>query len=314
MQAKIAVIGAGIIGLTSAIQLQKQGCDVTILAKDIEDNITSRAAPAFWNPFKATPENLVLAWAQESLPYYEQFDKNAGVELINYQEFHTTKVELPLWARILKRFEEIAESELPPYYAYGYATQLYRIDTSLFLDYLLNQFQSLKGHIIPMHLHQIDDVPQEYPVVINCCGVSANTFVSDNDCFPIRGQFLITEKPNGLDSILFADLDEESYVLIVPRTNDCYLGGTTNYGNWNTAVNVTTSKNILTNAQILSPLLKGIQVKKAGVGLRPGRTRVRVEKEIHNNRVIIHNYGHGGSGFTIGWGCADTVVKLVQSL
>ncbi len=29
---------------------------------------------------------------------------------------------------------------------------------------------------------------------------------------------------------------------------------------------------------------------------------------------VIHNYGHGGSGITIGWGCAHDVVDLLASL
>ena len=48
------------------------------------------------------------------------------------------------------------------------------------------------------------------------------------------------------------------------------------------------------------------------VGLRPGRTEVRLEKEHIQSRPLVHNYGHGGSGVTLSWGCADEVVELVN--
>ena len=53
------------------------------------------------------------------------------------------------------------------------------------------------------------------------------------------------------------------------------------------------------------------------VGLRPGRERVRVDleiKELKNGKVIfiVHNYGHGGSGVTLSYGCAKDAVKLVK--
>ena len=42
-------------------------------------------------------------------------------------------------------------------------------------------------------------------------------------------------------------------------------------------------------------------------GLRPFRQQVRLEKEGN----IIHNYGHGGSGYTLSFGCADEVKRMV---
>ena len=48
------------------------------------------------------------------------------------------------------------------------------------------------------------------------------------------------------------------------------------------------------------------------VGLTPGRTEVRLEKELISGRTVIHNYGHGGSGVTLSWGCAEEIVEIVN--
>ena len=49
------------------------------------------------------------------------------------------------------------------------------------------------------------------------------------------------------------------------------------------------------------------------VGLRPGRKEVRLELEMAGPSCpIVHNYGHGGGGFTVAWGCANEVARIVQ--
>lgn len=57
------------------------------------------------------------------------------------------------------------------------------------------------------------------------------------------------------------------------------------------------------------------------VGLRPGRPSVRLEEELipctgANRGVlrVVHNYGHGGAGLTLAWGCAGHAVELVSKL
>ncbi len=53
------------------------------------------------------------------------------------------------------------------------------------------------------------------------------------------------------------------------------------------------------------------RVRSGSVGLRPGREEVRLERERHGSRLVVHNYGHGGAGVTLSWGCADEVVRCV---
>jgi D-amino-acid oxidase len=50
------------------------------------------------------------------------------------------------------------------------------------------------------------------------------------------------------------------------------------------------------------------------VGLRPGRSTVRLEEgeQLSSGARVVHNYGHGGAGITLSWGCAHEVVTLVD--
>ena len=49
-------------------------------------------------------------------------------------------------------------------------------------------------------------------------------------------------------------------------------------------------------------------------GVRPYRNgSYRLDAETVSGKFIVHNYGHGGAGITLSWGCADQVRKIVQS-
>lgn len=49
-------------------------------------------------------------------------------------------------------------------------------------------------------------------------------------------------------------------------------------------------------------------------GLRPFRdSSYRLEPEIVSGKFVVHNYGHGGAGITMSWGCAQEVVDLVTA-
>ena len=66
------------------------------------------------------------------------------------------------------------------------------------------------------------------------------------------------------------------------------------------------------NLHICPPM----QVLEDWVGLRPGRISLRLEREEcvlgGKARPVVHNYGHGGSGMTLAWGCAGDVVAMLK--
>jgi D-amino-acid oxidase len=65
----------------------------------------------------------------------------------------------------------------------------------------------------------------------------------------------------------------------------------------------------------VDPSLRVSEILDTVVGLRPARFEVRLEKELNTwPKPVIHNYGHGGAGFTLSWGCAEEVLKQVKSL
>ena len=61
----------------------------------------------------------------------------------------------------------------------------------------------------------------------------------------------------------------------------------------------------------IEPRLNGARVLGHRVGLRPFRPQVRVEAEPPGpGPLVVHNYGHGGAGVTLSWGCAREAAAL----
>jgi D-amino-acid oxidase len=150
-------------------------------------------------------------------------------------------------------------------------------------------------------------------VVVNCSGLGARELVGDSSMTPIRGQVVRVRNP-GIRSFLLDNANPAGVTYVVPRSSDCILGGTAEEDRWGTEPDPATARAILERCKEIEPRLDGAEVLEHRVGLRPGRAEVRLESEILENGVpCIHDYGHGGSGVTLSWGCAEETVALVES-
>jgi D-amino-acid oxidase len=89
------------------------------------------------------------------------------------------------------------------------------------------------------------------------------------------------------------------------------LGGTEVAGDWNTEPVPAVAMRILRDCAAVEPRLNGARVLGHRVGLRPFRPQVRLEAEPPGNGpLVVHNYGHGGAGITLSWGCAAEAAAL----
>ncbi len=94
---------------------------------------------------------------------------------------------------------------------------------------------------------------------------------------------------------------------VIPRSHDVVVGGTDVEGDWSRTPSPEVAEGILARGARLVPELAHARVIRHKVGLRPARPEVRLEREGR----VVHCYGHGGSGVTLSWGCADEVAELV---
>jgi len=71
----------------------------------------------------------------------------------------------------------------------------------------------------------------------------------------------------------------------------------------------------MTRTTLEPPDLSDDRIMRVVCGLRPCRRGgVRIEAERLGSKTIVHNYGQGGCGVTIGFGCAAVVHEIVRTV
>src|SRR6266542_458229 len=270
MNDRVAIVGAGVSGLTCGVVFAESGHRTAIFAKEIGQQTTSGAAAALWFPYDVEPADKVIPWALETYRTLIDLARNPD---------SGSSITVPL------------------------------MDTTIYLDYLANRFLKADGQIIEnMWFEKLEDVNEKFYLVINCAGIGARELVHDTDLQPHRGQVAIVPRIKDLPYAVVCD--DAPLMYAIPRTNDCVFGGTNELSE-DLAVDSATT------ALIVAECSRALKIEKPNVlaervGLRPFRkSGVRLERaHLRDGRTVIHDYGHGGAGFTLSWGCAVEVLQL----
>ncbi|MGB1250952.1 MAG: FAD-dependent oxidoreductase [Candidatus Promineifilaceae bacterium] len=313
---QIVIIGAGVIGLTSGIRLLEQGASVTIMANALSPNTTSDVAAAYWFP-TGEPEKRVLGWGRVAYDVLNNLsnDPETGVFFRYFNKLSHDPLPDPPYLDIVDEFERLDCSTLRGNYSDGFRMRIPLIDTPIYMAYLMRHYHALGGQIEQRYIDNLLDLAEAHPVIINCSGAWAAQLANDSACYPMRGQVVRIRKPEGLTPDLFSMTWRGEPTYIIPRQHDCILGGTKQVNNWTLSPEQATADAIIARCAEFNPLLSDPEILEHKVGLRPGRSRVRLESEALSTRcTIIHNYGHGEDGHGMAWGCAAEVADIVSQL
>ncbi len=160
--------------------------------------------------------------------------------------------------------------------------------------------------------------------IINCAGLGADELTGDS-LYPLRGALIKLDLPSvNVERFSAAhciandeSIPQQNMVYIVPRSDCLLLGGFAEPNQWDTNLsfdNYAEVKKVYQRGVEFFPRLNDLTISKSTpvlCGLRPAR-KANVRLEIDESNRILHNYGHGGSGYSLAWGCAEEVVSLID--
>jgi len=308
MKGRVAVVGAGVMGLTTAVLLRESGYDPVVFADEWEAT-TSSVAPALWLPYDAEPERLVTAWALLSYGRFQELARvpGTGVSMVDFQYRSLREnAALPLWAESIG-YRRLGRGE---HFSSGFQTRVPLMDTTHYLGYLRQRAGLTEGSVQRGHLPSLEEIPDNFRLVVNCAGYGARSLVPDEHMEPRRGQLVVVERLEKKQAFVL----DEPLTYVIPRENDCVFGGV-NMLSDSTVPDDDLTNQIVNRCSRMLELPAPPQIRATLVGIRPKRNiGVRVEPSwLEDGRVVIHNYGHGGCGLSLSWGCAQKAVELVRT-
>ncbi|XP_068140845.1 D-amino acid oxidase [Drosophila tropicalis] len=329
----IAIIGAGVNGVSSAIKILEHyrfnepntPIQVTIHSDEFTPNTTGDGSAGLWGPYLlgGTDEAKVYKWSKSMHDFLEKIwlsedAGEAGVCLIPCVRLSTTESSVgDFWRDIVYGSNDLTPKQLQRYnegrtvkFTSGLSFVTYTSEPVKLLPFLMKRFLRNGGKIVRQKVTDLDNfiLSSPYDVIVNCTGLGSRELLDDQQMYAVRGQ-VSRIKANWIYTAILDESDDGNY--IIPNCETVVLGGTHQVKDYNVNVSPSDKSFILEGCRRFVPGIEYAQHLKDWVGLRPGRGELRLEAEKRGGKVVIHNYGHGGSGVTLCWGCADDVLQLL---
>ena len=315
---EVLVIGAGVVGLTTAVSLAESGRAVTVQARQLPQQTTSAVAGAIWGPHLVEDSDRVTRWCAETLDVLIALaaEPGTGIRLISGIEAARAAYPCPAWAAPLSDLGPCAPEALPPGFTAGWRYTAPVVSMPVYLDYLVTRLGRAGGELAAAPLASLAQAVQQgtAPVIVNCTGAGARDFVPDPAVHPVRGQVVVAENP-GLTEFFIGTPDEThelSYVF--PHAGPGGAGRDRDRGRLVTGPPARDRAADPGRLRGYRPAAGHRPDPGAPGGPAPGPARGAAggrDRAAHGGRLLIHNYGHGGGGVTLSWGCAREVARLV---
>jgi len=249
---KITVVGAGIIGTTSAFRIKKKfpEAELKIIAAELSPKTTSDVAAGWWEPHldPDTDPSLVNTWSSDTYEMLSTLSRGEIVEDLGQNLSNEMKSSVrslsgtiidevgvydhpPTWSKVVKNFRMLKDNQTKPN-----ITSIISQNSSPFSGFSFDSFVWEPSKSLPIfykwlqdngviiqrrNLKNLDEI-SDADVVINCSGIGAATLVSDKRIFPVSGHVLRVNCPSVNEMV--GDNRTETWSYMIPNTDTLVLG------------------------------------------------------------------------------------------
>ncbi|MEY4094659.1 MAG: hypothetical protein RLZZ53_1858 [Acidobacteriota bacterium] len=250
---RAAVMGSGVVGLTTARELQRRGFEVTIYAATVPPDTTSNMSLAGFTPTsglvdfqKRSPEwdaqfrqAVTIAYRRLQLligPKYGVSWVNNYAPTNNEQAGRGTNVLLPDAVQGSRVILQPGEHPFPMKYAIERPEM--RIEPSIYLDALMNDFLLWGGKVVIRKFETPRDVTSlTENVIVNCTGLGSKALFNDSELVPLKGQLVVLTPQPEINYSTSGGArppatPDAGFVHMMPRSDGIILGGTSIRDNW----------------------------------------------------------------------------------
>ncbi|HET9706173.1 MAG TPA: FAD-dependent oxidoreductase [Vicinamibacterales bacterium] len=261
---RAAVLGSGVVGLTSARELQRRGFEVTIYAATVPPDTTSNMSLAGWTPTSGLVQqpNRTAQWdaqfREAALIAYRRLQLLAGPKygiswILNYSPTDNDQAGrggggggggTPLMPESITNPRIVlqpGEHPFPTRFAIE-RTEM-RIEPSIYLDALMDDFLLWGGKVVIRKFETPADVSKlAENVIINCTGLGSKPLFNDPELMPLKGQLTVLMPQSEVNystsgGARAPTTPDAGFIHMMPRTDGIVLGGTSLRDDWSLEVN-----------------------------------------------------------------------------
>ena len=239
-----AVIGSGVMGLTSARLLQDAGWNVTIYTKAMARHTTSNVAGGEWGPASAHDPEVSSDAFKSQLQFALRIAHHAHTNL-GGADYGIRWMELYRPTNSLDDQDESEYGHLYPYEGvmgpgehpfpteFAKYTVTMMIEPATFLRRLTEDVHQAGGKFVIREFAESEELlslPE--PVILNCTGLGSRQLFGDEELTPAKGQLVFMPPDLDVDYLTIGGGSSNLYMF--SRSDVLLLGGTFKVGDWST--------------------------------------------------------------------------------
>jgi D-amino-acid oxidase len=260
-----AVLGCGVVGLSTARLLQLRGYNPVIYAREMPPLTTSNVAGGYWDPVTLFDAECVTP------EFRRQLVEAAKFAIQRYQSLAGDPYGvrwLPVYSLssngpITPAPPESVYSEIEPLYPetqrlrpgqhpfgalYARKRDSMLIEPAIYLNALVRDFLIAGGRIVIREFHALEEIAAlREGIIYNCTGLGARVLFGDQELTPVKGQLVFLLPQAEVEYMTVGPGD----IYMFPRRDGVLLGGTHDRDVWDTSVDPAVTERILRENAVL---------------------------------------------------------------